>query len=241
MALGSFRLSVFDPYLVVAQIVAMQAAFYASLSILILFGTVLTGTPISLDHVLAYHELVSTTATGWMVFIATLLNAGAMCIALVLIVQRAKLVLDFACTLYGLHLAVSVIYNDWRLPDAFMWYLANLLALVIVAMGGEHLCMQRELEPIAVGVGMHRTSSNAGSASSLARKKSRARSASNGTGWAAALGKLKLPAWGGGSAAGAGGAASSSGSSSGAGAGAWPLQQLWGGGGGAQRERLLPA
>ncbi|KNE71674.1 hypothetical protein AMAG_16228 [Allomyces macrogynus ATCC 38327] len=240
MALGSFRLSVFDPYLVVAQIAAMQAAFYASLSILILFGTVLTGTPISLDHVLAYHELVSTTATGWMVFIATLLNAGAMCIALVLIVQRAKLVLDFACTLYGLHLAVSVIYNDWRLPDAFMWYLANLLALVIVAMGGEQLCMQRELEPIAVGVGMHRTGSNSGSANSLARKKSRARAASNGTGWVAALGKLKLPAWGGGGGAGAGGAASSS-SSSGAGAGAWPLQQLWGGGSGAQRERLLPA
>ncbi|KAI9173331.1 hypothetical protein H9P43_007462 [Blastocladiella emersonii ATCC 22665] len=149
---GAFRTSTFDPALNVAQLVCMQSLFYISVAVLVLFGAFARGQAVTLDLILAYDELGAARPTGWVVVVAYLLNAGAMSFALVPIVSRARLVLDFACTLHGLHLIVSFLYNGWRLPSA-LWWATNITAAAITAIGGEKLCMRRELEPISVGVG----------------------------------------------------------------------------------------
>jgi hypothetical protein len=64
-----------------------------------------------------------------------------------LLVQRAKLCLDFACTLHLFHYMVVWIYSR-GIPNAFLWWFVYVGSCTIMTMGGEHLCMRQELKPI---------------------------------------------------------------------------------------------
>jgi len=74
------------------------------------------------------------------------------------IVQRTKLCLDFAATLYGFNLLFTRWYSG-QLPNSLVWWLLQGACLAIVAVGGEWLCMRRELAPITlVGARKRQTS-----------------------------------------------------------------------------------
>ena len=65
------------------------------------------------------------------------------------IVQRTKLCLDFACTVYFLHLVACVWYNS-GLPYTLSWWLINIVCTAILCVTGEFLCMRTELQSIPV-------------------------------------------------------------------------------------------
>ncbi len=67
--------------------------------------------------------------------------------------QRAKQCLDFTCTLFLFHLFFMSIYSK-QVPSTFLWWLLTAASIGIMAVGGEYLCMRRELEPIDVGRNM---------------------------------------------------------------------------------------
>lgn len=52
---GTFRTSVWDPYLLVAQIVAMQALLYASLGTVMFAMDLFAEANHTLDHIFEYH------------------------------------------------------------------------------------------------------------------------------------------------------------------------------------------
>ena len=54
MATG-FRANIFDPILIVAQIMAMQCCYYLSTGAWLLIADFIGGVPISLDQMLDYH------------------------------------------------------------------------------------------------------------------------------------------------------------------------------------------
>ncbi|KAI9104564.1 integral membrane protein S linking to the trans Golgi network-domain-containing protein [Phlyctochytrium arcticum] len=160
MSSASFRSSSFDPILITAQIVGLQCAYYASSSIIILILELLTGSNITLNHVLAHDELTMGTAMGWGLFLANLINAVLGSYYLVYIVARAKLCLDFAVTLHILHLLFSCAYTH-SFPPSLFWWFSFICTLAILALGGEYLCLQRDLEPITLAGSKKRQASSA--------------------------------------------------------------------------------
>ena len=54
--------------------------------------------------------------------------------------------LDFAVTVFVIHLVVSLCYAGF--PHSWAWWLTNLIGLAIMAMLGEYLCMRSELAAI---------------------------------------------------------------------------------------------
>ena len=55
MAGGSFRYTVWDPFMIIAQIVTLQCIYYVSLGLWIFIFDFLFGTPRSLDHIFKYQ------------------------------------------------------------------------------------------------------------------------------------------------------------------------------------------
>lgn len=71
--------------------------------------------------------------------------------ALALVVERAKKCLDFAATLHLLHVVACSLYAG--LPRRFEWWAVLGGSLAIMALGGEWLCIRKELRDIPLGGG----------------------------------------------------------------------------------------
>jgi hypothetical protein len=130
----------------------MQCFYYAALGFLLLFLDILAAQPVTLNHILAYTTLRSDTAMGWMYMFTFLLTAcpcGAL--GLRLIVTRAKLCLDFTVTCHFFHLILSWLYQGF--PTTATWWLCMLCSILIMSLGGEYLCMRKEMEPITISGG----------------------------------------------------------------------------------------
>uniref|UniRef100_A0A453EZR0 Uncharacterized protein n=1 Tax=Aegilops tauschii subsp. strangulata TaxID=200361 RepID=A0A453EZR0_AEGTS len=64
------------------------------------------------------------------------------------VIERAKKCLDFAATLYIIHLFICIIYGGW--PASGTWWVVNIVGLAIMSLLGEYLCIRRELKDIPV-------------------------------------------------------------------------------------------
>ena len=71
-------------------------------------------------------------------------------LAIVLIVIRSKLVLDFALTVHFLHLLVVSLYTG-QIPRNASWWAAMALSSGLAVMLGMWGCRYRELRPISFG------------------------------------------------------------------------------------------
>ncbi|KAJ3026669.1 UNVERIFIED_CONTAM: hypothetical protein HDU68_005255 [Siphonaria sp. JEL0065] len=69
------------------------------------------------------------------------------------IVQRTRQCADFAITFYMFHIIITSIYSG-SFPWSFGWWTVMVSGMTLSSLGGEHLCTQRELEPIVVGGNM---------------------------------------------------------------------------------------
>ncbi|KAJ3164032.1 hypothetical protein HDU88_005685 [Geranomyces variabilis] len=145
--MSSFRASKFDPILLSAQIVALQCTYYLTASLHIFLLELLTGSPITLAHVLSSSELRTDTVLGWALSLGMLLNAGAAAYALLIIVERSRLCVDFSVTLHFLHLLATSVYSR-GVPRNLWWWVVMMLSMLGVAVGGEKLCLRKEMQPI---------------------------------------------------------------------------------------------
>lgn len=139
--------------MIIGQIAALQAAWYATASAAVVAAELLMGSAPSLRHLLDFRELRFDTAFGWTLLFAHLGSAGIGCYLLLAIVQRAKQCLDFTCTLFMFHMLFTWSYSS-RFPNSLAWWLLVTASITVMAVGGEYLCMRRELEPIDVGRNM---------------------------------------------------------------------------------------
>eukprot|EP00842_Homolaphlyctis_polyrhiza_P003811 jgi/Hompol1/4430/HPOL_007104-RA len=152
MAGGSFRSAVFDPILLISQIVAVQCSYYLCLSAIVLAFELLTGAPVTLRHLLNAAEMDASTVFGWSLALAFLLASTVTCYLILIIVERSRLCLDFACTLHGFHWIFVSLYMG-RVPRSLFWWIVMLASTVVVWLGSEQLCIRKELEPIELGGG----------------------------------------------------------------------------------------
>mmetsp|Transcript_22606 Transcript_22606/g.31505 ORF Transcript_22606/g.31505 Transcript_22606/m.31505 type:complete len:190 (+) Transcript_22606:236-805(+) len=176
--------TVFDPIIIIAQIVSMQCLSYLSLG---MFQWLLLGSYVptfSLYYFFDYHAVNVHKFSGWMVIVSFLANSIAGAGYLCMVVERAKKCLDFTATLYIVNLFICLFHTG--LPYSLEWWVLQFTSLVIMSVLGEWLCMRREMREIPIislsGRGSHKRDSgkeatSKGSSSSL---KSMTRTSSSG-------------------------------------------------------------
>ncbi|PIA65147.1 hypothetical protein AQUCO_00100562v1 [Aquilegia coerulea] len=139
---------VWDPWLIVSQIVCLQCLYYLTLG---LFMSILVGTRVSrmsLVYFFDFSALTISTTIGWSVIASFLLSAIAGAGFILYLIERAKKCLDFSATLYIIHLFICIVYGGW--PSSFTWWIVNGTCLAVMALLGEWLCIRRELREIPI-------------------------------------------------------------------------------------------
>ncbi|CAK7356654.1 unnamed protein product [Dovyalis caffra] len=139
---------VWDPWLIVAQIVCLQCLYYLTLGFFLSF---LVGTRVSrltLVYFFDFATITTSTVTGWCVIASLLLTSIAGAGYMLYLIERAKKCLDFSATLYIIHLFICIIYGGW--PSSITWWAVNGTGLAVMALLGEYLCIRRELLEIPI-------------------------------------------------------------------------------------------
>lgn len=77
MPLPRFRIAVWDPYLILAQIVALQTLQYAAVSLAIVVVDVLTGTDPTLGQLFDFRKFRGDTGLGWTLAMGWTVGSGA--------------------------------------------------------------------------------------------------------------------------------------------------------------------
>jgi len=148
--MGGFRSSVWDPILIVSQILTMQSVFYVTLGSWVYVMDCIADTYRSLDQLFAYEALQIKQFQGRLILIAYVLNAFTGALGLWYIVKRTKQCLDFAATMHLLHLIVCWAYTS-HFPWTVTWWMANTVSIIIMTVLAEFLCMRTELKAIPLG------------------------------------------------------------------------------------------
>ncbi|GKZ75739.1 integral membrane protein of the Golgi [Aspergillus niger] len=166
------------PLKIVRKILLLQVAYYVTATALILFTTVVYGTPFSLDLVFSWNALRGDTTIGWMLGLVWLLTSGIGVIFLLLLVARSKLIPDFALTLHFLHLIATTLYTH-SVPANWLWWGLQGASAAFMTFLGIWACRWRELQPISFG-GIGGGSSSGGGISAGASGGGEAQSGADG-------------------------------------------------------------
>ncbi|XP_019425094.1 PREDICTED: protein SYS1 homolog isoform X1 [Lupinus angustifolius] len=139
---------VWDPWLIVGQIVCLQCLYYITLG---MFLSLLVGTRVSrmsLVYFFDYVTITASTVTGWCVIASFLLSSIAGAVYMLYLIERAKKCLDFSATLYIIHLFICIVYGGW--PSSITWWIVNGTGIAVMALLAEYLCIKRESREIPI-------------------------------------------------------------------------------------------
>lgn len=153
---GQFRKTMWDPFLIISQIIAIQTVMYFCLGLWIWIVASFIGSTKSLDYAFHYKQIHVRDFAGQFIIIIFILNALIGAIALWWLVQRTKQCMDFACTAHLIHLLCCWIYNA-SFPSTFSWWCLNIISLSIMCVCGEFLCMKTELQAIPLSMNSQKT------------------------------------------------------------------------------------
>uniref|UniRef100_A0A915PLX8 Protein SYS1 homolog n=1 Tax=Setaria digitata TaxID=48799 RepID=A0A915PLX8_9BILA len=137
--MNSFRSYIWDPGLITAQIICLQATFYTTQCIL--------SVAISIGGDYPSLEQIFTTQVTLHKAVIQLLSAAACSFAMSQVVGRSKQCLDFACTLHFWDFVVITSYFK-SIPRNAFWWLLQLSSVVLCTVLGEYLCLQLESRDI---------------------------------------------------------------------------------------------
>lgn len=146
-----FRSNVWDPVLIISQIMCLQCAYYFSVSLLhcVICG-VFFQRGSSLDYLFLDSRMNFWDPWGKCTFVVFLINPLFCSLATLMLIKRTKQCLDFVCTMHLIHLIVCSIYSR-HFPSSSAWWIANILSTILTTVMSEYLCMRFELKEIPVG------------------------------------------------------------------------------------------
>ncbi|KAG4304791.1 hypothetical protein PORY_001844 [Pneumocystis oryctolagi] len=142
----------FDPILIVSQIVAVQSLFYLSEMTLVLFLLIILEKQISLDYIFDFRKVSLDDTESCIIGFIWDINSVFGIFILFFIIRRTKQILDFTLTMHSIHLIIVFFYSG-HFPFNTYWWIVQVISCVFMCLGGEWMCMQRELRPITFGAG----------------------------------------------------------------------------------------
>ncbi|XP_053568059.1 protein SYS1 homolog isoform X2 [Bombina bombina] len=144
---GQFRSYVWDPVLIICQIILMQLIYYSSLGLWLGSLDLLIQHGPSLDQIFNDGILGFSTVHGRVTMMAFILNSLTCALGLLYFIRRGKQCLDFTVTVHAFHLFGCWIYTS-HFPITITWWLLNIVCVALMAVIGEYLCMRTELKEI---------------------------------------------------------------------------------------------
>ncbi|KAG8188885.1 hypothetical protein JTE90_014945 [Oedothorax gibbosus] len=151
MMRGHFRYTVWDPLLIISQIVTIQAIFYVSLGVWIFLTDIISGHGQSLDQIFLHKIISVKDLQGRCLAGSFILNSLCCSLSLWYFVQRTKLCLDYSVTTHVLHLLGCWAYSG-HFPSSLTWWLLNVVCVTITCVCGEFLCMRTEMRAIPLSM-----------------------------------------------------------------------------------------
>jgi len=136
----------FNPKLILAQIIAIQSLHYLVLSFLFQINYVLYGTSITIDRIFTVKYVKMWHADGFIDICSFLISSVVGSLLLAVIVEKSKKCLDFAITLFSVHLFLCTIYDGF--PKSLDWWIIQVLGTIIMVLLGEYFCSKIELREI---------------------------------------------------------------------------------------------
>merc|ERR1711941_88325 len=143
---GNFRAYIWDPLLIISQIMSLQGLYYTSFGIILGILFQLSSTSPQISHMVNPKHLNLSNLENTLVVMSSAINSLCVAVFLWLVVQRAKLCLDFTCTLYFLHALIGWYYCGKLVT--FSSFIIQIICISISAIVGEYLCMRSELRAI---------------------------------------------------------------------------------------------
>ncbi|KZF21764.1 hypothetical protein L228DRAFT_159483 [Xylona heveae TC161] len=140
------------PLKILSQIVMLQAAYYASAAVMIIFTALVAGKRVHLDLILSWQTIRGDTTVGWTLGLVWMLNSLVSVIYVLLLIARSKLVLDFVLTLHFINLLVTSFYTH-AVPRNWLWWALQVSSAGLMTCLGIWSCQWRELQPINLGKG----------------------------------------------------------------------------------------
>jgi len=149
---GYFRYSVWDPVLIVSQIITMQCIYYVCLGLWIGGMDVILGNTQSLNQIFRYQDLRIKETGGRVIMTAYVLNSLTCALGLWYVVGRTKQCLDFTVTAHILHLIGCWCFNG-MFPTTTSWWLLTIVCITLMCVSGEFLCLRTEMKAIPLSLG----------------------------------------------------------------------------------------
>jgi len=141
----------YDPILIILQIIALQCFYYLAMGTLWGVFHVVFDSPVSLDHFFTPKYINFVTLLGWTESLSFLCCALCGAYLLSTIVERSKKCVDFTFTLFFLHVVACMFYAGF--PLVWEWWLVQVVSSVVMATLGEYLCARGELQDIPLYAG----------------------------------------------------------------------------------------
>lgn len=153
MFTGQFRSNVWDPVLIIGQIICMQCQFMVTLGIWVYILNFFCGYDTTIDQLFKQADKgLFTEGPGKANTLAYFLNCLTSALGLWFVVCRTKLCLDFAVTTHLIHFVCCWIYNG-HIPHTASWWILNLVGVTLMTVIGEFLCMRTEMQAIPLAMG----------------------------------------------------------------------------------------
>ena len=140
----------FNPIYILTQIAALVALWYSAQSILLVLFNNLFGLPTHLAQLFSTSALDLQDSYSLVAVLTTVLGAVVLTVALVVVVERANKCLDFASTVYCLHVVGVWMYEGF--PVLVTWWGVQFASMITVILVSEFLCMKIEQQQISLAV-----------------------------------------------------------------------------------------
>ncbi|XP_045193074.1 protein SYS1 homolog [Mercenaria mercenaria] len=150
---GTFRSNVWDPVLIISQIISLQCQFIVTLGVWVYILNFICGYDTTIDQLFKQADKgLFTEGPGKANTIAYALNCLTSALGLWFIVGRTKQCLDFAITMHFIQFIICWIYNG-HIPHTVSWWILNLCGVTLMTVLAEFLCMRTEIKAIPLGMG----------------------------------------------------------------------------------------
>lgn len=144
---GKFRSNVWDPTLIIAQIITMQCLYYITLGLTSALLLKFLDQKPALEYLFDPSSSLLFGQEQAVIIFAHIINSLFGAVALWYIIQRAKQCLDFSCTLHFFNFIACCVYSG-SLVTSFVWYFVQLVCIVLMVVIGEYLCFKTDLKDI---------------------------------------------------------------------------------------------
>ena len=136
----------FDPATIIMQIVALQLAYYTSLSACVYLCDLCAGLRPHLAQIFSQEAFDREYKYGYPTLIAHVFNLFPWVLAEACIVEKAKKCTDFTVTVFVIHFVIMIFYNA-SLPSLWpiSWWVIHTCLIIVATALSEVVCMKLEM------------------------------------------------------------------------------------------------